>query len=72
LRRRRDRDSGRDQSLRRPCDACATTEIPAIIDLVRLPSTLPPGKYVVGWRWDAEQTAQVWSGCGDVEVVAAP
>ena len=31
---------------------------------------VPPGDYVLGWRWDCEHTPQVWSGCADVRVVA--
>jgi hypothetical protein len=30
---------------------------------------LPPGQYVLGWRWDCEATAQVWSSCSDVTLV---
>ena len=26
--------------------------------------------YVLGWRWDCEATAQVWSNCADVTLVA--
>jgi hypothetical protein len=29
-----------------------------------------PGAYVLSWRWDAEQTEQVWAQCGDVEIVS--
>ena len=30
-----------------------------IVDTVMVPANLAPGKYVLGWRWDAEQTSQV-------------
>ena len=30
--------------------------------------SLPAGEYVLGWRWDSEETAQVWSNCADVKV----
>jgi hypothetical protein len=43
-------------------------EMPAIVDKVLIPKDLPSGKYVVSWRWDCEQTAQIWAGCGDVLV----
>jgi len=46
-----------------------TTEIPAIYDIVHIPNDLTPGDYVVGFRWDCEQTPQVWSNCGDVTIV---
>ena len=34
-----------------------------IADSVTIPSTLPAGDYVVGWRYDCEETDQVWSNC---------
>jgi len=42
----------------------------AIVDLVKVPSMLPPGDYVVGFRWDCETSSQVWSTCADVSIVA--
>jgi hypothetical protein len=45
-----------------------TVEMPAIVDKVLIPPGLPSGNYVVGWRWDCEQTVQIWSSCGDVVV----
>jgi len=42
----------------------------AIVDLVKVPSTLPPGDYVVGFRWDCETSSQVWSTCSDITIVA--
>ena len=47
------------------------TEQPAIVDRVLIPKDLAPGPYVVSWRWDCEQTAQIWAGCGDVVVTAS-
>jgi hypothetical protein len=29
---------------------------------------VPAGDYVVRWRWDAEQSPQIWSGCGDITI----
>lgn len=40
-----------------------------IVDTVMVPANLAPGKYVLGWRWDAEQTSQVWSACSDIALV---
>jgi hypothetical protein len=31
-----------------------------IIDRVQVPANLTAGNYVLGWRWDAEQGAQIW------------
>lgn len=42
-----------------------------IIDQVRVPADLTPGDYVLGWRWDCEETDQVWSNCADVSIIAA-
>jgi len=42
----------------------------ATVDVVKVPAKLPLGKYVLGWRLDCEATAQVWSNCADITVVA--
>jgi len=40
-----------------------------IMDTLKVPADLKPGKYVLGWRYDCEATAQVWSNCADIELV---
>ena len=40
-----------------------------VSDQVRIPADLPPGRYVLSWRLDCEETAQVWSNCADVNIV---
>ena len=42
-----------------------------VADKVVIPKTLKPGRYIVGWRYDCEETAQVWQNCGDVSIKAA-
>lgn len=42
-----------------------------IADKVIIPKSLTPGKYVLSWRWDCEETAQVWQNCADVNIVAS-
>lgn len=42
----------------------------SVVDSIVLPTDLPPGPYVLGWRLDCEATAQVWSNCADVQIVA--
>jgi hypothetical protein len=42
-----------------------------IADKVIIPQGLRPGKYILGWRYDSEETAQVWSNCADVNIAAA-
>ena len=52
--------------------ACASDWVVGVIsDHVIVPKDLPAGDYVLGWRWDAEETAQVWQNCADVTIVAA-
>jgi len=46
-----------------------STHSHAIKDVVKVPADLAPGKYVLGWRWDCEATAQVWSNCADITLV---
>lgn len=47
---------------------CHTTAYNALVDKVHVPQ-VPPGEYVVRWRWDCEQSPQIWSGCGDILIV---
>jgi len=39
-----------------------------IIDKVQVPVDLIPGEYVLSFRWDTEQTPQVWANCADITV----
>jgi len=41
-----------------------------IIDKVKVPNLLP-GRYVLSFRWDCEQTPQIWSQCSDIEITAS-
>ncbi len=38
-----------------------------MVDVVKVPD-VPPGEYSLSWRWDAEQTPQVWNSCADVTI----
>lgn len=42
-----------------------------ILDKVHIPAGTPPGDYVLGWRWDCEESTQVWTSCSDVTITAA-
>lgn len=42
-----------------------------IIDELLVPTDLTPGEYVLSFRWDCEQSPQIWSGCSDITVVTA-
>lgn len=41
-----------------------------VLDTLVVPATVPPGNYVLGFRWDCEKSAQVWAACADVTVRA--
>lgn len=41
----------------------------SIVDQVQVP-LLQPGLYVLSFRWDVEQTPQVWNTCANIEIVA--
>jgi hypothetical protein len=60
-----------------PGSACSDKEFEkqnfdfGIVDKVKIPDNLPTGDYVIGFRWDSEQTPQVWNSCADVTVKAS-
>lgn len=41
----------------------------SVVDKVTVPK-VPPGDYVVSFRWDCEQTPQIWAQCSDVTITA--
>lgn len=42
-----------------------------IIDKVQVPKDLAVGEYLLSFRWDCEQTPQVWAQCAHINVVPA-
>jgi len=46
-------------------------DVPSILvkDKVKIPRALAKGEYVLSWRWDCEQTPQIWNSCADLTVV---
>lgn len=40
----------------------------SIIDKVKVPTDISEGEYVLSFRWDCEQTAQVWNTCASVYI----
>ena len=36
-----------------------------ILDSLAIPGGLE-GEFVLGWRWDCEQSNQIWQSCSDV------
>merc|ERR1719412_855543 len=41
----------------------------AIKDLVEVPESLEPGRYVLSFRWDCQQSPQVWNSCANIDIV---
>lgn len=52
------------------CSGDGIGDIPnlEIVDTVAIPKGLTPGEWVLGWRWDCEESTQVWSSCSDVTI----
>ena len=38
-------------------------------DLVQVPESLEPGDYILSFRWDCQQTPQIWQTCANVQVI---
>ena len=39
-----------------------------VVDSVMIPKDLPAGEWVISWRWDCEESTQVWNSCADVTI----
>lgn len=39
-----------------------------IVDQVQVPKDLSPGDYVLSFRYDCEQTSQVWNSCANIKI----
>mmetsp|Transcript_112753 Transcript_112753/g.158175 ORF Transcript_112753/g.158175 Transcript_112753/m.158175 type:complete len:345 (-) Transcript_112753:49-1083(-) len=39
-----------------------------IVDKVQIPKDIPTGKYLLSWRWDCEQSRQIWQNCADIVI----
>ncbi len=39
-----------------------------VVDTLKVPAHFEEGDYVLSWRWDCEQTPQIWNTCADVTV----
>jgi hypothetical protein len=40
----------------------------SIMDKVIIPSQLAEGDYLLSWRWDCEESTQVWQNCADIRL----
>jgi len=50
------------------CDALAGFKY-SIVDKVVVPKTIELGEYLLSWRWDCEQSKQIWQNCVDLVIV---
>jgi hypothetical protein len=41
----------------------------SIVDKVVVPPGIEAGEYLLSWRWDAEQSPQIWQSCADIQIV---
>lgn len=41
----------------------------SIMDKVEVPEHLEEGEYLLSWRWDCEQSPQIWQQCADITLV---
>merc|ERR1712242_381780 len=42
-----------------------------IVDMVKIPESIPLGEYVLSFRWDCEESSQIWTQCADVKITAS-
>ena len=40
-----------------------------LMDEVLVPEDIEPGDYALSFRWDCEQTHQVWNACSSIRIV---
>jgi len=40
----------------------------SIVDRVQVPAGLEKGAYLLSWRWDCEQSHQIWQNCADIRI----
>jgi len=51
-------------------EVCLKSMSYQIVDKVKVPD-LPAGDYVLSFRWDCEQTPQIWSQCADIKITGS-
>jgi hypothetical protein len=43
----------------------------SVVDWLTVPKNTPAGDYVMQFRYDCEETAQIWTQCADLHIQAA-
>jgi len=41
----------------------------SIVDKVVVPTDIEAGEYLLSWRWDSEQSPQIWQNCADIRII---
>lgn len=51
-----------------PCVGCEGVDWNgfSVRDIIKIPNNIKSGNYILGFRYDCEATAQVWSNCADI------
>lgn len=49
------------------CDGLSGFEF-SIVDKVQIPLFIEKGEYLLSWRWDCEQSRQIWQNCADITI----
>jgi hypothetical protein len=49
-------------------DQTAEVHTYVVEDTLKVPAGVTAGEYVVGFRWDCEQTTQIWQQCADITI----
>ena len=40
----------------------------SVLDKMQIPEDIESGDYVLSWRWDCEESTQVWQNCADITI----
>jgi hypothetical protein len=43
----------------------------SVKDRIKVPTNIAPGNYTLSWRWDCEESPQVWTNCADISITGA-
>lgn len=50
-------------------DCSGDLTLASMVDRIVVPEHIAPGEWTLGFRWDCEETAQIWSSCADITIV---
>ena len=47
----------------------STDDYWAFKDLVKVPTEIPPGDYVLSFRYDCLESPQIWNACANIKIM---